>query len=229
MAYTPINWQTGDTITADKLNRCDNGWGYESTQLFSETVTTEVDEYAPDDPAFASLTYSTQITADTLIVTFDGVDYTCPKNALGASTAYGGMSDSGPDFTDYPFAITSAPALFGGGFFNTLYTQTAGEHTISVVASTMQTSPAFEAAVNSVVDTSTMPMLCVSGTTTYAQMKVASDGGRMLYFKVSDTGTRLITGFTNDVSATAVRFIPDGGSAMTAGFDSNMVFTVYIS
>ena len=25
MAYTPTNWQTGDTITAEKLNKLENG------------------------------------------------------------------------------------------------------------------------------------------------------------------------------------------------------------
>ena len=50
MSYTPINWQTGDIITAEKMNKMDNGWSVESSsqQLFSETVTTELDPEYPD-------------------------------------------------------------------------------------------------------------------------------------------------------------------------------------
>lgn len=39
MIYTPINWQNGDTITAEKMNKMDNGWGIGEVELFSETVT----------------------------------------------------------------------------------------------------------------------------------------------------------------------------------------------
>ena len=77
MAYTPINWQTGDTITAAKLNRCDNGWGYESTEILSETVTT-ADTYS-GGYGVGELAYSQFINSPTIVVTFDGTDYTCPN------------------------------------------------------------------------------------------------------------------------------------------------------
>lgn len=233
MAYTPINWQTGDTITAEKLNRCDNGWAVESSSetFVNETVTTADSGNGNE----AQLSYSSLITSETIIVTVDGIEYECPCTEVSGAYLYGGVTESFEyDFTVYPFALKSTPPppfLPGGNNQNTFATETAGTYSVKIegVSVSLEVSDAFSDACNACVDTSTMPMLCVSGTTTYAQMNVASNDGRMLYFKSGGTGTRLITGFTNDVSATAVRFIPDDGSAMTAGFDSNMVFTVYTS
>lgn len=130
MAYTPINWQTGDTITADKLNRCDNGWSVESSSqtFFTETVTTALDPEYPDDPAWGNFAYSTSITAGTVTVTFDGTDYVCQKIDANGETAYGGWGADGPDFTSLPFVILSGPG------YNSLGTPAGGTHVVSVVA-----------------------------------------------------------------------------------------------
>lgn len=125
MAYTPINWQTGDTITAEKMNKMDNGWEADFAQIFSETVITEGD-------IGADLTYSSFIDATSITVTYDGTDYTCAKIDMDGENAYGGFNE-GPDFTTYPFFIYSASDGEGGGY-NSLYTETSGEHTISVSA-----------------------------------------------------------------------------------------------
>lgn len=179
MAYTPINWQTGDTITAEKLNRCDNGWGVESTQLFSETVTTA------DDGGFnvGTLTYSDFIDSDTLAVTFDGTDYTCsnlessdvPHASYGApwSSALGGY-----DFTEYPFNLYSAD---GGP--NEIVTETAGTHTISSGGSTIVTSSDFDKAAQAAVAPSIaaipMPYLVTVGTTTLQEVFDALAAGKI--------------------------------------------------
>lgn len=227
MAYTPINWQTGDTITAEKLNRCDNGWAVESSsqQLFSETVTTTLDPDYPDDPAWGTLAYSTLITADTLTVTFDGTDYTCPRIDLGNDSVYGGWSNDAPDFTDYPFAIYSSE--FMGSINNSVATASGGTYTVvaSLTSSSIETSPAFETAVNSVVDTSTMPMLCVSGTTTLVEMRVAYGAGRILFFRPRE-GVNQIR-YVTDFTSSSVTFIPTDQN-VTATFD-NGVFTVTVS
>jgi hypothetical protein len=139
MAYTPINWQTGDTITAEKLNKMDNGWGIQNTQLFSETVTTVAGDFGNS----ATLAYSDWIRNDTIIINFDGTDYTCDKITLSDTIyGYGGAGSKALDFTEYPFALVS---VRNGS--NTLYTETAGTHTISVAAPGMQTSDNFRAAV----------------------------------------------------------------------------------
>lgn len=143
MAYTPINWQTGDTITAEKLNRCDNGWSVENTQLLSETVTTAAGEFGN----YGMLAYASQMDAPSVVVTFDGTDYACNAVELTGATYYGGIGGSGPDFSEYPFAIESAVSAGGP---NGVYTQTAGEHTIAVAVSSVQTSADFGAAVAAV-------------------------------------------------------------------------------
>ncbi len=219
MAYTPINWQTGDTITAEKLNRCDNGWAVESSSqtYFTETVTT-VDE---DGTAWGDFSYSTYIVAETTTVTFDGTDYVCTRQDDNATSVYGGYSEGAFDFTDYPFAFFSEQGA------NYIATSTGGTHTVSVAgtSSSIETSPAFETAVSSVVDTSTMPMLCVSGVTTWADMARAYDAGRILFFRpyAGVRNTCFVTSFT-DSGAT---FIPEF-LGVTATFD-NGVFTVIIS
>lgn len=181
MAYTPVNWQTGDTITAERLNRMDRGWGYENVELFSETVTTAAGEYGN----YATLTYATQVDAPSAIVTFDGTNYTCNAVALGGVTYYGGIGESGPDFSEYPFAIESAISAGGP---NGVYTQTASTHTIAASAASLQTSADFDAAVSmaSPIDASTLPLRCVEGVTTYNEATSAMESGRLVYFTAND-------------------------------------------
>ena len=100
MAYTPINWQTGDTITAEKMNKMDNGWSMEETQLFSESVTTVAEEWGND----ATFSYDQFINSDVITVTFNGTDYECNRLDFGDYIGYGGMTETDPDFSQYPFA-----------------------------------------------------------------------------------------------------------------------------
>lgn len=232
MAYTPINWQTGDTITAEKLNRCDNGWGVESSsqQLFTETVTTAVDPDYPEDGAWGAFSYSTLITADTLTVTFDGTDYVCPRIDVGNNSAYGGYSNGAPDFTDFPFAIFSSDM---GSIGTDITTASAGTYAVSAYAtsSSIEVSPSFQSAVNeaSPIDASLLPFRCVPNVTTYADMRAAADAGKLLYFYTNAGDFHLVIRFSNEVSATAVTAYPEGKANIeTYGFDSNMVFYVAI-
>lgn len=177
MTYTPINWQTGDTITAEKLNKMDNGWGVESTQLFSETVTT-----ADQGGVYgAELAYGSRIDAPTLTVTFDGTDYACPRIDGDGSYYYGGFSD-GPDFTTYPFFIWSGESM------NMLITETAGEHTVTVMASVLQTSADFKSAVVlALQDIPSDRLEVIEGVTTWEEARDALlDGKRVL--SIADSG-----------------------------------------
>lgn len=146
MAYTPINWQTGDTITAEKLNRCDNGWSVESsnTTLCEESVTTAVGQTGLSE---AVLSYSNVINATRILVTLNGVTYTCPKMEANGQMFYGGfdIETSAPDFADFPFFIWSS------GGTNTLYTQSASTYAIKIVASseTIEVSDDFQTIINS--------------------------------------------------------------------------------
>lgn len=144
MAYTPINWQTGDTITAAKMNKMDNGWSVESssTTLCSETVTTAVGQMGLPE---AVLSYNSGITADTIIITLNGTDYTCPKQEANGQYFYGGFGAGQPDFSTFPFFLWSNSGT------NTLYTENAGTYTIKITSSstTVETSANFQTAVNS--------------------------------------------------------------------------------
>ena len=218
MTYTPINWQTGDTITAEKMNKMDNGWAVESSSqtLFSETVTTEIDPEYPDDPAFGELSYSTQLTANTVVVTFGGTDYTCQRMDGDPGTyAYGGWVDDGFDFSTVPFCILSEDG------YNTVATETGGTYTISVVesAQTIETSADFRAAVGSFVNTDMMPLLCVNGVTTYAEM---GQSNSLLYFRPyqNNNSTLIITGF----NSSNVYFMPENPNISATFTDG--VFTV---
>ena len=97
----------------------DNTDGDSRTMLFEETVTTHDD----DGENVAFLSYASQITADTIYVTFDGTEYTCPNDGDGATNVYGELRV----FDDYPFGIQST-----AGERNVIITQTAGTHTVKV-------------------------------------------------------------------------------------------------
>lgn len=216
MAYTPINWQTGDTIDAAGLNKMDNGWGVDSSVLCEETITTEIDPEFPDDPALGSFTYSTRITADSITVTFDGTDYVCPRIDFGEESGYGGWDGYDFDFTDYPFAIGS----FTDG--NYLNTENGGTHTVKISVPSIEVSDNFSNAVNKIVDTSLIPLLCVSGVTTYNEMVNASKYPKMLYFRAEST-----TFFITKVAINAISFLP-ASQFVTASFVDN-IFTVTIT
>lgn len=181
MAYTPINWQTGDTITAEKMNKMDNGWGVESTQLFSETVTT-VTIQGPPAPV-ASLTYGLQLSASSLTVTFDNVEYVCSAIEMGDGVYYGEVGATGPVFTTYPFCIESAVNVGAG---NSIYTETAGSHTVTAAGTSLQVSTNFGNAVNACI----IPQVFVaeSDITTWQEVHDAVSSGKIVCLIVNENG-----------------------------------------
>jgi len=131
MAYTPVNWQTGDTITAERLNRMDRGWDVETTELFSETVTAAADPDYPEYPAIADLAYTGTDTPDELIVTFDGTEY-----QLSYRHGYG---DDTLEATPFYLGINPKARFVA--------TKTAGTHAIAArTVPALQTSADFDTA-----------------------------------------------------------------------------------
>lgn len=169
MTYTPINWQTGDTITAEKLNKMDNGWGVQEAQLFNETVTTEAGQHGNS----GALAYNMLIDAQSIIVTFDGIDYQCSRIDNFGYYYYGGLSTNGPDFSDYPFLIESKEE---NG--NTVYTETAGTHTVAITVPALQTSTNFAEAVSAIIGGAFYSV--VDGATTWAQVVEAMGAGKLV-------------------------------------------------
>lgn len=136
-----VSVSTDVVVTTDTFKQAVNdiaGWKEESTEeLFNESVTT-VEE---SGVISATLDYSGAIVSDPLIVVFDGVEYTCPKNTSGGDTYYGAGYDpvTGQfDFTDFPFEINSMVDETTGDIVNKIATETVGEHT--VVASEKNTT-----------------------------------------------------------------------------------------
>lgn len=166
MTYTPINWQTGDTITAEKLNKMDNGWGVSSTQLFSETVTTTAGSMGNE----AQLNYSSAINVDTLFVTFDGTEYECARIERSSAYFYGGFSGSAPDFSEYPFFI------YSDGNGNTIYTENIGTYAIAASTASIEISSSFDSAV-----VLAGGFEVVSGTTTFQEACDAFKSGKRVY------------------------------------------------
>lgn len=213
MSYNKRTQATGNVVGAVDLNRIENGiadidvdeirgWGVQTTQLFSESVTTADNGSGMN---VGVLVYSGTIDSASIVVTFNGTDYTCPRIDAFGEYFYGGFTQSGPDFSEYPFAIDS------GSQGNALYTQTAGTYTVAVSASGIAVSDNFSNAVNQCVDTSLMPMQCTSGVSTETEMTSAQQGGKILYFKYQGT-TYIITAMANG----SVGFIPENSSIVVA-------------
>ena len=115
MAFEPKTWACGDTITAQELNRMEQGiaeagqgggdCGYECTEtettIFDGSLTTN--SMGPfSGTTFAS---SQPIDGDSILVTFDGIDYEPPKVTIDSDIYYGEVSSDGPVFTTYPCVI----------------------------------------------------------------------------------------------------------------------------
>lgn len=165
MAYTPINWQNGDTITAEKMNKMDNGWSVSSsaTTLCDETVTTVDDGGMYDGQLSIS-----SITAPTITVTYDGTPYQCTQDGDGG---YG--DDVNFTFADYPFRIES------DGF---IVTQTGGAHTVKIeaVVTAIETSQNFADAV-----ASASPLFKITlYSTTWQQAYDAMASGKIAYYMI---------------------------------------------
>lgn len=214
MTYTPINWETGDIITAEKLNKMDNGWNIDETQLFNETVTTITTEFG----SMGQLAFvASEIPPETLQIMFDGVNYNCSRQD-GESYYFYGAQEPG-DFSTYPFALVISESS------TSIYTQSPGTYTVAAVGLSTEVSSEFSTAVNACVDVDNL-MLCVSDVTTFNEMVRASYDGRLMYFKPygnEATNINIITYFTTD----SVLFIPEN-TQITATFVDD-VFTVQIT
>lgn len=105
-----------------------------TTQFFSETVTTSTGEFGNE----AELAYSSLIDADTLIVTFNGTEYVCPRINLNGMIAYGGIGADGPDFSEYPFAIARIEDK------NMVFVENPGTYTVSASAENTTYTDAFK-------------------------------------------------------------------------------------
>lgn len=184
MTYTPIEWKNGDTITAEKMNKMDNGWSVSDTQLFSETVT--VQPASMGNAYIASFEYTGTETPETILVDFNGTEYTCTLATDQYATSQ---------------FILLTPT-FGSNSWQ-LITYESGTYNVAVSAVDYQISSDFKGAVDKCVGAAPLP--CFDGITTFAEMNEAYYGNRLLYASLpDDAGMYIITSF-----------IPDGDDAAT--------------
>ena len=161
------------TKTADVMDGTtpDLGWSVENTQLFSETVTTVAQEWGND----ATFSYNQFINSDVITVTFDGTDYECNRLDFGDFFGYGGMTETDPDFSQYPFAIGS----YSDGY-NFIYTQSVGTYSVAVSAMSAVVSSDFEKAV--AVAEPSHDFEIIPGTTTWAEAETAFTSKKNVYY-----------------------------------------------
>lgn len=152
MAYDKHTWTCDEPITVERLNHIEDGianagggdCGYECeetiTLLTEESVTTTTQ----DELNRGVLSYSQLIDAEVVKVTFNGTEYECPRIAVSNNNGYGGVGQSGPDFSQYPFAILSGTTPFGS-YETTFFTEIAGTYTVKIEAfeETITTTPCF--------------------------------------------------------------------------------------
>lgn len=141
---------SGGGVTPEIMAQIENAqWKSEGTeQLFSETVTTA--DVGGIPAANGSLSYEKAVTADTLKVTFNGVEYTCNKRNMGDVVQYGARNTSdGYDFSEYPFSIEST-YYYGGGVDNAIITESPGTYTVSASTETVTTTETFNSEVQKV-------------------------------------------------------------------------------
>lgn len=219
MSYTPINWQTGEIITADKLNKMDKGWSAENVELFTETVTTA----ESSGLIGALLAYEGIINYSTITVTFNNNEYICERINQAGVYFYGGFSESGPDFSEYPFIIQSSE-----NGTNNIFTSTAGTFSVSAMANVVNISDNFRDAVNESIGIQTpLPFLCIIGYTTFNEMIVAAASRRLLYFYDANI-CHFITSFEAVAGNDSVKAVPEGVvGTKSFGFDNNMIFQSY--
>lgn len=117
------------------------GYSIETQEIHSETFTAE----DGGGQNFATLSYEGEpFDQDVLIITFDGVEYECPRQVFEGQYLYGAtVTDSGPDYSACPFM------LFNDDEYTIVYTETAGSHSISINAETVIVDEDFCKAANS--------------------------------------------------------------------------------
>ena len=142
MSYEKQTWKTGDIITAPKLNHMEDGIaegaGYTvETQAVAvvpeQTVTTAVQgrPFAMGGLVLAEGITSLDDVSDTLTITFQGQEYVCEANAVNGGKYYGGFTETGQDFSQYPFALafeSSNDVVVSG-----LITESAGTYTVKAM------------------------------------------------------------------------------------------------
>ena len=208
MAYTPINWQNGDTITAEKMNKMDNGWSA------SSGVVTLINSSVSADTEGVELELSGELSNEIgseATITWQSVEYYCTCFDDGGYPAYG---SSYGDYTTIPFNI-----FYNNGAW-LVATSTAGTYSLKIeVSSTIvEVSADFNMAVSK---TTALPLQLVNGVTTKAEIDQAF--GKLILFFI-EGGYHFITNYN---SATGdMGFVPSSQTVRASVSDGFFVVVV---
>lgn len=187
MSYTPTNWQTGDVVTAEKLNKLENGVASGGVYTESETVrfSGEVTTENAEGMGYADIECELSDAPEQITVVFDGTEYTVSKSDIGGENfAYGGIGETGPDFSEYPFAIAVTKQTIGPitQWHTAFYTETVSTHQVVIKADTKAVNQELADAISGV-----MPIMqLVNGETLSADAVEAFESGKLLYFYYTD-------------------------------------------
>ena len=154
MAFEPKTWACGDTITAQELNRIEQGIveasdkGYECV-IGEEILFDGVANVVSGGEGMYNWQFPNEVTidADSIEVVFNGTSYNLNKQShQGSFYYYGEIGQTGPAFTTYPFLILVQSTM------TELYVPNRGDYNIKVSsdAETVETSECFKKAVKSV-------------------------------------------------------------------------------
>lgn len=170
--YEPTVWATGDVVTAEKLNKLENGVASGGVYTESETVrfSGEVTTAESYGDFMASLPGCDLSDApDQITVVFDGTEYTVNATLADDIVCYGVYSEeSGVDFSQYPFFINA----FTETSRTVFSTETAGTHSVVIKSVTKTVNSELQAV---------LPLRAVVGTTTLAELEEAWGSGRLVY------------------------------------------------
>ena len=119
MSYEKHTWETGETITAEKLNNIEQGManvsteGYECTEILTEVFNGSLTTELMGSFSGVSFTPSQLIEGDSITVTLNDTDYILPKTTVPFGDIYGEAdSSSNPAFTNYPCAVGIASGTY---------------------------------------------------------------------------------------------------------------------
>lgn len=144
---TPNN--TNRAVLSSMLNQLTEGGddgGGSWTVLTEESVTTEASGSGLYE---TSLEYSELITADSVRITLNGVEYTCTN--ISEESDEGAYGAEIPDWSIYPFRLESSESPFGG-VTNHIITESAGTYTIKIEVPQSDGSSDFSTATLTVIN-----------------------------------------------------------------------------
>lgn len=226
MSYKTHTWESGETITAEKLNHMEDGIeeccsekGYECTETTTLLTEESVTAVQDGDWAYGDLSYSQLINTDTICVTFNDTVYECERILINGNNTYGAPWDSATeiyDWSEYPFSITSIEG------YNGLNTETAGTYSIKIeaVELSVETTPCFRKAVES-ISGATQPLIVndVGGVLdkTATEISDAFYASRRVHIRNGTINSELVSVFQNDrtFKSTFVIIRPDFKTIVT--------------